>query len=287
MALYPFKKSDVIRTHFVAYPSYQFTFVYSDALLDSNEKIYLFASGSPGTSRQYHDVNLAGRTTGYEVTGAVQYSGAGTAYTLSGSAGKTRLASLDRLRATYFSASFFKPDVYRNLPSGSLKNCAQVSVLNIPSALYGSSLVRSSVSLRATDGSHYFDDGFGLIQSSSGAHKGFVLYEHGVVVLTGSHSFETTNVGITASFSGTNLIPVNLYLCTLPRGQGNFSTNESFAILTASSNRREIRTERPTTYVTSIVLYDKDYKAIGVAKLSSPVRKDEDAAVTFRLKMAF
>ena len=42
---------------------------------------------------------------------------------------------------------------------------------------------------------------------------------------------------------------------------------------------------KKVVYISKIGLYDEDKKLIGVAKVATPVRKTEDQAYTFKLKL--
>jgi hypothetical protein len=95
------------------------------------------------------------------------------------------------------------------------------------------------------------------------------------------------SMSVTASFSGTNKIPVNMYICRAPSGELNYSNNPSYTTYVSGSDRNEITTKQPKTFVTGVGLYDKDYKLIGVAKLANPLLNEEDTSLLIKLKLHF
>ena len=139
--------------------------------------------------------------------------------------------------------------------------------------------------MTAGNGGVYFDDAFGGIYSGS-VHVGSIFYQHGIVYF--GSKFNTTGlISVTPSFSGTHRVPVNLYLCRVPRGELNFSGNPSYTSLVTGSNTQEASTKQPKTLITGVALYDEDYKLVGVAKLSSPILNEEETGLLFRLKLSF
>jgi hypothetical protein len=112
-------------------------------------------------------------------------------------------------------------------------------------------------------------------------------------------------------FEGTNYIETVMLNCHAPKGKLNHSNNPtwisfgqpsaSFQAITGSTFYREHdkiqvanMNKSPhyadsgsferVVYINSIGLYDKERRLIGVAKLSSPIRKKETDQYVFRLK---
>lgn len=282
MSFFPLKKSDVISTTFRAFPSYELEIGGSGV---GTEFIYVFNSSSEGVSRTFSDLN------GNPITGSFLLSGAmvfGTNSIMSGN----RKAVLNRLRNVYASSSFVKTE---NYTSSSLFNEAldptqqTFSYIDIPQIAYGAEIRPGSfnfetITFVGARTNFYTDDSYGGIFSGS-EHVGCIFYQHGVVLL--GSKFEAAISALTASFSGTHDIPTNLYLCRVPRGELNFSNNQSYVSLLTGSNTQEISTKQPKTFITGVGLYDKDFKLLGVAKISSPILNEEETAILFKLKLAF
>ena len=200
--------------------------------------------------------------------------------------------TINRLRNIYASSSFYKIDNFASssILSASILAQQSCSILTIPSFYVGSGIKPGSFSI-ATSGSNtttiITDDGYGGLFSSS-LLVGCVFYDYGMAYLghnISPQNFSGTVERIILNFSATNNIPMNLYLCSAPKGQLNFSNNPSFSEL--SGTKHEMTTEKNKAFITSITLYDKDYECVGVAKLASPVLLDESDGVQFRLKLNF
>lgn len=275
MSFFKLKETDFLTAVVTAYPSYSYRLTdYSSA------PIFLQLSSSEGRARYYSGID------GLPVTGAFNLSGTVTFLTSSALSSREK-RSINRMRQTYAANSLVK---FENYTSSSIFNPALPAssqtfhVVNIPSILYGGEIKPGSFSFEI--GSNKFnDDLYGGIYTGS-LHVGCIFYEHGIAVL-GSKINAAASLAITASFSGTNKIPTNMYLCKVQRGLLNFSNNPSYTTYVSQSNREEIGTKQPKTFITSIGLYDEDYKLIAVAKISNPVLNEEDTALLFKLKLAF
>lgn len=111
-------------------------------------------------------------------------------------------------------------------------------------------------------------------------------------------------------FEGINQVPQLLMFASADAKELNNSNNQTFIkkgqtsnVFITSSNsvteNKEIEIKNivktpyvspvPTfhkeTYISKILIYDKDKNVIGVAKLATPVRKTEDRSFTFKLKL--
>jgi hypothetical protein len=275
MSFFTLKESDVINSKYVAYPSYTFNLGYT------SETIYVLSS-SEIVNRAFSDIEGNAVTSSYNLGGVVSF--------LTNSAVTTReKRSLNQLKNIYSSSSFQNAENYTSssIFNPSLSRDNQVfHFLNIPSVLYGSQIKPGSLTLSTSTNHQYRDDGKGGMFSGS-LHVGCVMYQHGIA-LFGSKFNTTSLANVTASFSGTNKIPTNLYLCKVPRGTLNFSNNDSYThLLSGTTNGYEITTKNPKTLITGIALYDEEHKLVGVAKVSSPILNEEDTGLLFRLKLSF
>jgi len=214
-------------------------------------------------------------------------------------------------------------------------------MINVPSIFYGSSIRRGSVSLKfyasGTLLSELQDarENGELVQvtsniSGSSSVAGMVLYNEGIILLSGSWALSSThqeayagtdyprwkyfgasvaNSSYEVKFDGLNYVNVLTMLCHAPMGELNNSNNPTFVesgqaqvLATGSAGYAEnnqaliknivkspyVNTEegfKKTTFLSKVVLYDKDRKVIGIAKLATPVKKLEDRSVSIRLKL--
>lgn len=222
----------------------------------------------------------------FNLSGAIQVI---TNVALSGSEKR----SLNRLRNIYASSAFAKPEnfISSSVMSASTPEGQYMTLINIPSILYGEEIKPGSLKIEIKGGANYdlqlTDDGYGGLISSS-VLIGSIFYQNGVVLMGHkSQTFAGNWDNSKVHFSGTNTIPMTMYICNAPKGMLNFSNNSSFTIYNTSSNKYEITTSKPQTYITTIGLYDEDYRLLGLAKISKPILNKEETGVQFRLKLNY
>lgn len=281
MSYFSLKDSDVISTVYTAHPSYTFKISVSSDQGQSQE-FYIFSS-SQKQSRDYFDVNGDPVSSTYSISGSAVFVGRSQV-------SSTEKRAIGRLREMYESVAFKKPknyfssSIYANTSSLASQD---MGFLDIPSVLFGTEIKPGSVVLNDTGTFKYTDDGYGGLYSGSEL-VGSVFYQHGLIYFDqqDSRKFSQT-MALTCSISGTSKTPINLYNCRVPRGGLNFSTNPSYVTLLTSSNNSEVTTKNPKTFITSIGLYDENYKLVGVAKLANPILNEEATGILFRLKLNF
>lgn len=275
MSFFRLQQSDIINSKYVAGPNYTFNLGFT------SEQIFVLSS-SVITRRSFSDIDGNPVTSSYNLSGRVSF--------LTSAAVTSReKISLNILRNIYASSSFSKAE---NYTSSSIFNVAlsktsqTFHVLNIPSVLYGSQIKPGSLFLSTSTNHKYLDDGYGGLFSGN-LHVGCIFYNHGIALI-GSKFNVSSLTSVTASFSGTNPTPVNVYLCRAPRGTLNFSNNPSYLTLkSGSQDLYTITTKNPKVFITGIGLYDEHHKLVGIAKVSSPILKEEDVGILFRLKLSF
>jgi hypothetical protein len=153
-----------------------------------------------------------------------------------------------------------------------------VGVISIPSNLWGEYLKPGSVIL--SSGSVILqDDGEGNMVYNS-VKYGDVIYEHGVIIITGDGT-NTVNLinslatgsNITCSFSSSFNVYETQYKCTLRENEFNFSQNPT--IVSGSSNSGVLYDFATgsyfSPYVTTVGLYDNNYNLLAVGKLAQPL----------------
>jgi len=186
-------------------------------------------------------------------------------------------------------------------PTGSLQ---QIAVLSIPKALFGDYLLPNSLNITTESGS-YFDDGEGILQKINSVGEiinvGNIIYQHGIIVLTGGNTREDRISGygaseyganfygegittqsinnfvdtdnITCSFSSSFTIYESQYKCTIAENEFNYSLNPT--TISGSSNDGTIynfvSSSYFSPYVTTVGLYNNDQELLAVGKLAQPL----------------
>jgi hypothetical protein len=191
----------------------------------------------------------------------------------------------------------------RYFPTGSNE---EITVISIPSNLFGEYLKPGTVSISSAS-LNLYDDGLGNLLSAS-LKVGDIIYEHGVIIITstgivGSLSgYGFVNYGtaiydsalantiynslITCSFESTVTIYETQYKCTIRENEFNFSNNPSLTSgSTAISNGSGSLFPQPgsgqlndnvtgsyfSPYITTVGLYNNNKELIAVAKLAQPL----------------
>lgn len=277
------KPNDIIVSRYKTHPSYSFQVNGSSGLF-KGDAIFLETEefSSYGSQRNYFDIRGEPVTGSWNISGSVEIIG-------NSALSNSEKRSINRLRNIYASGSFIREHNFTSSSvfSASTPEAQYMTVVNIPSVLYGSEIKPGSFRLSANGGPDLSDDGYGGILSNS-VLIGSVFYQHGVAML-GHHSqdFENRINKSRLYFSGTNEIPCTMYICTAPRGLCNFSNNSSFYVENTGSHKNEITTVEPETFVTTVGLYDEDYNLIGVAKTSKPIMNKEETSISFKLKLNY
>ena len=166
-------------------------------------------------------------------------------------------------------------------------------------------------------------DADGIAQADASSSHGVIFYQAGIAVVSasafehmgttifnsGSHlsgsgksplSFEQSMVS--ASISGTcdalrhriynlsfnNSTEVNstIYFCRMPTNKFNYSSNPTY--LTGSKIRvKDVASELPLSYVTTIGLYNARNELLATAKLSEPLKKTPSNELTIRVRLDY
>ena len=191
----------------------------------------------------------------------------------------------------------------RYFPTGSNE---AITVISIPSNLFGEYLKPGTVSISSAS-LNLYDDGLGNLLSAS-LKVGDVIYEHGVIIITNAgipgfpDGYGFVNYGtaiydstlsnlfysslITCSFESTVTIYETQYKCTIRENEFNFSNNPSLTSGSAAiSNGSGSSFPQPgsgklndnvtgsyfSPYITTVGLYNNNKELLAVAKLSQPL----------------
>lgn len=156
---------------------------------------------------------------------------------------------------------------------------------------------------------------------------GLVFYQAGIVVLTASLFANDLDVGVTRngafsqqygdlvqnekgidealtgstisascnalrhrltdlSFNNTTEINSNIYFCRAPWNRFNYSTNPTY-VSGAQIQVKNIASDTPIAYVTTIGLYNSAGELLATAKVSEPLRKDPTNELTLRVRLDY
>jgi len=167
-----------------------------------------------------------------------------------------------------------------------------VTVISIPSNLFGEYLNPGTISITSAS-LNLYDDGLGNLISSS-KKVGDVIYEHGIITITNSGTTPYSSTlpnnfysgSLTCSFESTVTIHETQYKCTIRENEFNFSNNPSLTSgSTAISNDSGSSFPQPgsgklndnvtgsyfSPYITTIGLYNNNKELLAVAKLAQPL----------------
>lgn len=167
-----------------------------------------------------------------------------------------------------------------------------VTVISIPSNLFGEYLNPGTISITSAS-LNLYDDGLGNLISAS-KKVGDVIYEHGIITITNSGTTPYSSIlpnnfysgSLTCSFESTVTIYETQYKCTIRENEFNFSNNPSLTSgSTAISNDSGSSFPQPgsgklndnvtgsyfSPYITTVGLYNNNKELIAVAKLAQPL----------------
>ena len=88
------------------------------------------------------------------------------------------------------------------------------------------------------------------------------------------------------SFNNTTEINSNIYFCRVPWNRFNYSTNPTY-VSGAQIQVKNIGSDTPIAYVTTIGMYNSAGELLATAKLSEPLRKDPTNELTLRVRLDY
>ena len=183
---------------------------------------------------------------------------------------------------------------------------SEIGIISIPSNLFGEYIKPGSFIFTTRSGSITDDTEGNLIYSSSGystssAHIGNIIYEHGMSILIsesmnsyGSEFFDLFNSSsmITCSFKSNITLYEAQYKCTARPNEFLFSQNPS--IISGSNSCPENVTSTLydfatgsyfTPYVTTVGLYNNDKELVAVGKLAQPLDMSDTTDTTILINL--
>jgi hypothetical protein len=160
---------------------------------------------------------------------------------------------------------------------------------------------------------------YGVLFSNSagtGDGLGVVFYQAGIAVITASvfgtmadfakhptHGNQTTQQAFTGSsmtgsieafrrriqnisFNNTTEVNSTIYFCRAPANKFNYSSNPTY--VSGSKIRvKNVASDNPVSYVTTVGLYNSSNELLAVAKLSEPLKKSVDNELTIRVRLDY
>jgi len=149
---------------------------------------------------------------------------------------------------------------------------------------------------------------YGILYTGSAAVAdtgvGLIYYQAGVVVLTASVDLfasatdftGTLSISGTAdvvregwidnSFNNTTELNSTVYFCRLNNNEFNYSSNPTY-LSGSKIVTKNVSSDPSVSYVTSIGLYSADNELLAVAKLSEPLKKDQNNELTLRVRLDY
>ena len=200
-------------------------------------------------------------------------------------------------------------DAKRYFPTGSDET---IGIMSIPKNMFGDYIQPNSLEIITESGS-YFDDGEGRLKRIVGTdsvYVGNVIYEHGIVVLTGGtrqdglgsdgygvdeygvdvyggRIFDSNDIlnfvtssNITCSFSSSYLLYETQYKCTIGESEFNYSQNPSITLGEDGTPLSFINEDYFSPYVTTIGLYNDRSELLAVGKLAQPLPTSQTTDTT-------
>ena len=181
-------------------------------------------------------------------------------------------------------------DAKRYFPTASNST---IGVLSIPQYMYGDFIQPESFEFITPSGS-YEDDGEGRLVSGS-TYIGNIIYEHGIVILTGGErtrdywneeiSTFVNNSNITCSFSSSYTIYETQYKCTMGESEYNFTQNPSVISGSNGTPWGFATSASFAPYVTTVGLYNDQRDLIAVGKLAQPLPTSKTTDTTILINV--
>jgi hypothetical protein len=127
----------------------------------------------------------------------------------------------------------------------------------------------------------------GILSQSVQITAGGLTFENGITGSTiGTIADRVRNRMYNVSFNNTTELNSTIYFCRIDSGEFNYSSNPTY--LSASQMVvKQVPSDPPVAYFTTIGLYSADNELLAVAKLSEPFRKDPSTSQTFRVRLDY
>jgi hypothetical protein len=295
-----------------------------NAMTASNVDINRYLGNQYGTQQSTGYVTQISQSSVYWSTQQLYYSNY-----ISSSNGEVQIANTQSINpdgttsgrmASNAFVNFEQTDLnpYKYWPTSSITSSQlYIGVMSIPKALFGDYIQPNTLHITTPSGS-YFDDGEGRLKrlndnNTSSIYVGNVIYEHGIVVLTGgtrtegtgeNSEYGTSNYGtgiwggrsidnnhilnfvtssnVTCSFSSSFTIYETQYKCTIGESEFNYTLNPSTISGTSNDGTvyNYVTASFFSPYVTTVGLYNNEFELVAVGKLAQPLPTSQTTDTT-------
>jgi hypothetical protein len=127
-------------------------------------------------------------------------------------------------------------------------------------------------------------------------NSGSILSGSGPTKLTIANSFVSASISGNCnaarhrikniSFNNTTEINSTIYFCRIPHNKYNYSANPTY-LSSSQIVVKNIASDTPVSYITTIGLYSSNNELLATAKLSEPLRKDPNNEITLRVRLDY
>ena len=88
------------------------------------------------------------------------------------------------------------------------------------------------------------------------------------------------------SYNNTTEINSTIYFCRVPHNKYNYSSNPTYTT-NSKINVKNVASDQPRAYITTVGLYNSANELMAVAKLSEPLLKDPTNEITLRVRLDY
>lgn len=210
----------------------------------------------------------------------------------------SRLLSKDELKKGSLSLSLYRSGSSNSSFSGLITisdyGAASDYRTNSPAGEYGI-LYTSSVDTGSAVGLIYYQAGIAVLTSSIftgvfGARSS-TLYTSSVSTFIASSSISSSCDALrnridSIQFNNTTELNSTIYFCRANHNEFNYSSNPTY-LSNGKIIVKNVSTDAPVSYITTVGLYAADNELLAVAKLSEPLKKSVDNELTVRTRLDF
>ena len=88
------------------------------------------------------------------------------------------------------------------------------------------------------------------------------------------------------SFNNTTELNSTVYFCRVNHNEFNYSSNPTY-VSASKIVTKNVSSDTPVSYISTIGLYSPDNELLAVAKLSEPLKKDPTTELTLRVRLDY
>ena len=166
----------------------------------------------------------------------------------------------------------------------------QAGVIVLTSSVFGSGSTANPLSCSTGDGK------FTPMHFMGGTTRGAFSGTYGGATYTAAQTMVTGTISGSCdilrqriqniSFNNTTEINSKIYFCRVPHNKYNYSSNPTYT-KDSKIQVKNIASDPPLSYITTVGLYNSNNELLAVAKLSEPLRKDPTNELTLRVRLDY